>query len=166
MPELVKKDIIWWKKFLPLYNGVLMMLIEEWSKPDEIFSSDAYMTDCVGMFKEHFFQVEFPDSIVNEQLHINALEMLTVVVQKVCLKLWGAKFKGKRNIIKCDNRVTVTVINTEKSRNQFLQSCLCEICFVAPINEFKLKAVHIAGVDNRLADMLSRMYIVIMLNKF
>ncbi|CAG2220944.1 unnamed protein product [Mytilus edulis] len=156
VPELVKKDIKWWKKFLPLYNGVSMMLIEEWSKPDEIFSSDACMTGCGGMFKEHFFHVEFPDAIVNEQLHINALEMLTVVV---CLKLWGTKLRGKRIIIKCDNQVTVTVINTGKSRNQFLQSCLREICFVAAINEFELRAVHIAGVDNRLADMLSRWHL-------
>ncbi|CAG2193410.1 unnamed protein product [Mytilus edulis] len=156
VPELVKKDILWWKKFLPLYNGVSMMLIEEWSKPDEIFSSDACMTGCGGMFKEHFFHVEFPDAIVNEQLHINALEMLTVVV---CLKLWGTKLRGKRIIIKCDNQVTVTVINTGKSRNQFLQSCLREICFVAAINEFELRAVHIAGVDNRLADMLSRWHL-------
>lgn len=156
VPELVKKDILWWKKFLPLYNGVSMMLIEEWSKPDEIFSSDACMTGCGGMFKEHFFHVEFPDAIVNEQLHINALEMLTVVV---CLKLWGTKLRGKRIIIKCDNQVTVTVINTGRSRNQFLQSCLREICFVAAINEFELRAVHIAGVDNRLADMLSRWHL-------
>ncbi|CAG2238689.1 unnamed protein product [Mytilus edulis] len=156
VPELVKKDILWWKKFLPLYNGVSMMLIEEWSKPDEIFSSDACMTGCGGMFKEHFFHVEFPDAIVNEQLHINALEMLTVVV---CLKLWGTKLRGKRIMIKCDNQVTVTVINTGRSRNQFLQSCLREICFVAAINEFELRAVHIAGVDNRLADMLSRWHL-------
>ncbi|CAG2202606.1 unnamed protein product [Mytilus edulis] len=156
VPELVKKDILWWKKFLPLYNGVSMMLIEEWSKPDEIFSSDACMTGCGGMFKEDFFHVEFPDAIVNEQLHINALEMLTVVV---CLKLWGTKLRGKRIMIKCDNQVTVTVINTGRSRNQFLQSCLREICFVAAINEFELRAVHIAGVDNRLADMLSRWHL-------
>ncbi|CAG2202644.1 unnamed protein product [Mytilus edulis] len=103
-----------------------------------------------------FFHVEFPDAIVNEQLHINALEMLTVVV---CLKLWGTKLRGKRIIIKCDNQVTVTVINTGRSRNQFLQSCLREICFVAAINEFELRAVHIAGVDNRLADMLSRWHL-------
>ncbi|VDI43591.1 Hypothetical predicted protein [Mytilus galloprovincialis] len=82
--------------------------------------------------------------------------MLTVVV---CLKLWGTKLRGKRIIIKCDNQVTVTVINTGRSRNQFLQSCLREICFVAAINEFELRAVHIAGVDNRLADMLSRWHL-------
>ncbi|CAG2233744.1 unnamed protein product [Mytilus edulis] len=105
---------------------------------------------------KNIFHVEFPDAIVNEQLHINALEMLTVVV---CLKLWGTKLRGKRIIIKCDNQVTVTVINTGKSRNQFLQSCLREICFVAAINEFELRAVHIAGVDNRLADMLSRWHL-------
>ncbi|CAC5392943.1 unnamed protein product [Mytilus coruscus] len=58
-----------------------------------------------------------------------------------------------------DEDVTVTVINTGKSRNQFLQSCLRKICIVAAINEFELKAVHIAGVDNCLADMLSHWHL-------
>jgi hypothetical protein len=45
------------------------------------------------MLKEQFFHVEFPHSILDEHLHINALEMLAVIA---CLKMWGTKFKGKR----------------------------------------------------------------------
>ena len=40
IPHYVKKDILWWYKFLPTYNDVSMMLYEEWCEPDEIFSSD------------------------------------------------------------------------------------------------------------------------------
>ena len=58
------------------------------------------------MLKEQFFHVEFPHSILDEHLHINALEMLAVIA---CLKMWGTKFKGKRILIKCDNQVTVYV---------------------------------------------------------
>jgi len=95
-------------------------------------------------------------SILDEHLHINALEMLAVIA---CLKMWGTKFKGKRILIKCDNQVTVYVINTGKSRNSYLQCCLREICFLAAIHEFEIRAVHIAGIDNRLADMLSRWHL-------
>ena len=35
IPEYVKMDILWWHKFLPHYNGVSLMLYEEWSYPDE-----------------------------------------------------------------------------------------------------------------------------------
>ena len=55
VPTLVQKDIKWWLSFLPLYNGISMMYYEEWSRPDEIFSSDACLTGCGGWFKENFF---------------------------------------------------------------------------------------------------------------
>jgi hypothetical protein len=100
VPEFVKIDIKWWKTFLPLFNGISMMMKEEWSKPDGIFTSDACLSGCGGMFKEQFFYVEFPHSILDEHLHINALKMLAVIA---CLKMWGTKYKEKRILIKCDN---------------------------------------------------------------
>jgi hypothetical protein len=126
VPEFVKKDIKWWKTFLPLFNGISMMMRKKWSKPDGIFTSDACLSGCGGMLKERLFHVEFPHSILDEHLHINALEMLSVIA---CLKMWGTKFKGKIILIKCDIQVTVYVINTGKSRNSYLQCCLREICF-------------------------------------
>ena len=37
-----------------------------------------------------------------------------------------------------------------------MQACLREICFLAAVGEFELKARHIEGVNNRLSDLLSR----------
>ena len=56
----------------------------------------------------------------------------------------------------CDNITSVTVINTGKSRDTFLQCCLRELCYIAAIYEFEIRAVHLAGTDNRLPDYLSR----------
>jgi hypothetical protein len=88
--------------------------------------------------------------------------MLAVIA---CLKMWGTKFKGKIILIKCDNQVTVYVINTGKSRNSCLQCCLREICFLAAVHEFEIRAVHIACIDNCLADMLSRWHLDIIYAK-
>ena len=46
IPDFVKKDLEWWNRFLPLYNGISMMEYEEWSAPDAIFSSDSCLTGC------------------------------------------------------------------------------------------------------------------------
>ena len=100
-----------------------------------------------------YFRCSFPDFILSENLHINLCEMLTVVV---ALKVWGSNFSGKKIVINCDNLVTVRVINTGPSRNQFLQSCLREICFIAAINNFDIKVSHISGSENRIPDLLSR----------
>ena len=55
VPTLVQKDIKWWLSFLTLYNGISMMFYEEWSRPDEIFSSDA----CLTTFFIQYFQSLF-----------------------------------------------------------------------------------------------------------
>ncbi|CAC5384008.1 unnamed protein product [Mytilus coruscus] len=144
-------DLVSLGKFLEIYNGVSLLNLQEWTEPDEYMASDACLVGCGGVSNEQFFHCVFPDFIVQQNLHINALELLSVIV---CLKLWGQK--GRKICIQCDNMVSVQVINQRKSRSRFLQACLREICFICAIKECELRAIHIDGIDNRLPDMLSR----------
>ncbi|VDI52487.1 Hypothetical predicted protein [Mytilus galloprovincialis] len=108
---------------------------------------------CGGWMDGRYFHCSFPEFILDQNLHINLLEMLTIVV---ALKLWGKHFTNLKVIIYCDNMVSVRVLNTGATRNEFLQSCLREVCWIAAVNNFELKAKHISGCDNRLPDLLSR----------
>ena len=140
---------------MPLYNGVSMMALENWSLPDEVFATDACLTGCGGWFceRQEFFHSRFPEWVLQANLSINALELLTVMV---AVKVWGRHWRGKRIVIHCDNEVSVMVLNTGRARNEFLQSCLREIEFTAARFEFELRANHIAGIENRIPDALSR----------
>ena len=156
IPEDVIKDLVWWNKFMPTYNGVSMLDYGEWFEIDGVLSSDACLTGCGGICENLYFHRVFPSFIVDQQLHISALELLSVVVN---LKLWGDKLKGKKLLIACDNLAACIVINTGKAKCNFMQTCLREICFVAAIHEFQIKAQHIPGVNNRTADCLSRWHL-------
>ena len=147
-----QQDIRWWQAFAPLYNGVSLVPMSDWSNPDAIVSCDACLKGCGGWFEGEFFHSPFPCFVV-VQLHINALELLTLVV---ALKLWGMAWKGYRIKLFCDNEASVTVLNTGRTRDPFLQACLREICFFAARFECELKAVHLPGTDNRIPDLLSR----------
>ena len=59
-------------------------------------------------------------------------------------------------MIQCDNLVSVEVINTGRDREKFLLKCLRELTLLAARFEFYIRAKHIAGVSNRLPDLLSR----------
>ena len=96
IPDFVKKDLIWWSRFLPIYNGVSMMLYEEWSSPDAVFSSDSCLQGCGGFWKGAFFHSQFSREILEKNLHITALEVLSILV---CLRLWGKNFKGQRILV-------------------------------------------------------------------
>ena len=152
IPEYVRKDLLWWKMFLPSFNGISMMLVEEWGKPDELFAYDACPSGCGGMMQSEYFHEEFPLSIAQLQMHINALELLTIVV---ALKIWENRLRGKKVLIYCDNMSSCKLINRGASKDEFHQSCLREICFTAATNNFSIKAQHTRGEDNRVADILS-----------
>ena len=70
--DQLKKDLTWWYRFLPLYNGVSLLNLDEWSEPDEFFASDACLLGCGGICGKSFFHCEFPDFILGQKLHINA----------------------------------------------------------------------------------------------
>jgi hypothetical protein len=153
IPEEIKKDMLWWSIFLPEYNGVSMMALEEWTEPDSVFACDACLHGCDGMFGECVFHALFPEFIRQLSLDINCLELLTICV---CVKLWAADLRGKRIVVRSDNFASVCVLNSGESRCLFLQSCLREICYWAAVFEFEIKGVHIEGDRNVSPDLLSR----------
>ena len=85
IPDDFKLDLCWWRTFLPSYNEVSLMLSEEWSRADQVFSLDSCLTGCGGWMNVRYFHCSFLDFILSENLHINICEMLTVVV---ALKAW------------------------------------------------------------------------------
>ena len=94
IPDDFKLDLCRWRTFLPSYNEVSLMLSEEWSRADQVFSLDSCLTGCGGWMNVRYFHCSFLDFILSENLHINICEMLTVVV---ALKAWGSNFSGKKD---------------------------------------------------------------------
>ena len=152
-----RKDILWWYTFIDRYNGVsLIPQSMAWSNPDYVFASDSCLTGCGGHTSSDYFHSTFPDSILEQELPIHCLEMLAVLLS---LRLWAATFSTYRILIYCDNMPTVEALCSGRSRDSFMCSCLRDICFLASMHDFEISAVHLPGVDNRLADCLSRWHL-------
>ncbi len=129
-----------------------MMVTQEWSQVDEVFASEACLRGCVAWcLDREYFHTEFPKDV--KELHINFLEMLAIVVS---CRIWGHNWQGRRIVIHCDNLVSVTVMNTGRTKDEFLKSCFRGLAFIAARYEFRIHGVHIAGLCNRVPDILSR----------
>jgi len=155
LDEEFRKDLAWWVTFLPTYNGISLIPQSGWTKADAVFSSDACLTGCGGFLESsgEYFHAVFPAFILEQDPCINSLELLTILV---CVRLWGQHWLGMRIVVLCDNEASVTVLNSGRSRSPFLQSCLRNLWLCAAKGQFELRAVHLPGIDNRLADHLSR----------
>ncbi len=91
--------------------------------------------------------------ILQKGLHINALELLMIIV---ACKIWGHQWAGKRLLVKCDNETSINVTNSGKFKDYFMHACLRELAFVCATHKVEIKGVYIHGVSNRVTDILSR----------
>jgi len=148
-----RKDIGWWLKFLSHFNGVSIMLDQQWLSPDSVVSTDACLKGGGGWLEGEFFSTEFPSWLLALDWHINSLELLTLLL---ALRLWCPLFRGKKILIYCDNSASVIVLNSGRGKDKTMLMLLREIALLCAENECMIKAVHLPGVDNRLADRLSR----------
>ncbi len=119
IPVWFKNDLLWWYHFLLFYSGVSTMAIAEWSRPDKVFSTYACLVGCGGWSADRrYFHTSFPEAQSKKGLHINGLELLTIVV---ACKTLGDKWAGKRIVVQCDNELSVWIINTGKTRDHFMK---------------------------------------------
>ncbi|MCH2416896.1 MAG: hypothetical protein MK195_09075 [Acidimicrobiales bacterium] len=148
-----KKDIKWWIMFVREFNGVSYIPPMIWNEPDVTFSTDSSLKGCGGVCGRDYFHTNFPPAILEKDLPIHALEMLAVLLG---VRTWGRLCTGMRLQIYCDNEAAVTVINSSKTKDDFLGSCLRELWLEVSKFGFELRAVHLPGEENRVADWLSR----------
>ena len=147
-----KKDIAWWIEFMCQFNGVSFIPSAVWMEPDFAFSTDSYMKGCGGICMDEYFHAPFPEAAI-EDLKIHHLELLTVLI---AVRIWGHRCEGAKIQIYCDNDAAVQVINSSKTKDPFMASCIRELWLEVSIYKFELRAIHLPGVENRLADWLSR----------
>ena len=156
--EEFSKDVMWWSSLLEWYNGVSIIPDVLWAKPDSVLATDACLEGAggVNLVRREFFHFVFPDWVLAQQHHINVLEL---VVLTVAVKLWGEDLLGMKVQVKCDNEATVSVVNTGRSRDPVMLAWLRELAFESAKSQCHVRAVHIAGSENRLPDLLSRWHL-------
>ena len=151
--ESFQKDLRWWSMFMKDFNGTSFIPSAIWSEPDITFATDSCLTGCGGVCGKQYFHSAFPDEIMCQNLPIHGLEMLAVLVG---VRIWGSQCLGNRVQIYCDNESVVKVINSSKTHDPFMATCLRELWLEVSRCHFQLRAVHLPGEENRLPDWLSR----------
>ena len=156
LSEEFQKELRWWSMFLESFNGVAFIPSPIWSEPDVTIATDSCLDGCGGICSNQYFHTKFPESVLDQSHPIHNLEFLALLVG---VRIWGYLFKGQKIRVFCDNKPVVDVINSSKTKDPFMATCLRELWLVVSQNEFELQAVHLPGDDNRVADWLSRWHL-------
>ena len=88
-------------------------------------------------------------------LHINYKEISAVVT---AVDNWANMWAGKTVIIHTDSVVTKAAINKGYSKNAYVNLLLRKMAWKCAKWNIKLKAVHVSGCINIMADTISRLH--------
>ena len=146
-PE-AQRDINWFLKFIPLYNGVTFFD----QKPiDHCIELDASLQGMGARWGSQVYALQIPLGYMDMQ--IVHLEMLNILA---ALRVWHKSWHNSKVAIACDNLAVVQVLNSGKTRDLTLAAIARNIQFQVATANINLKVIHIPGKVNVIADLLSR----------
>ena len=153
-PE-IRKDLNWWKHFLPTFNRVSILWLQDVAQIDELLALDASLIGGGATHRKEFIHFKFPENINTATNHISVKELLTIVV---AVKIWSEQLAGKVVRFFTDNEAAMHAINHGRVKDPFMLSCLRELTWYTAKFQILLRAHYVNTCRNILPDTLSRWY--------
>lgn len=147
-----RSDIEWWSIILSEWNGRAMMCsLTTTQARIELVSDASGRWGCGAPFDGSMFQLMWAGAI--RVAHITVQELVPIVIPAA---IWGESWRGKTVHARCDNAAVVAIINKNSSKDQQVMYLIQCLSFTVAQFQFVLVPSHIRGVENTLADALSR----------
>ena len=146
------EDLTVWMRFLSSANlKAISSPIDPLPAPPHHFYSDSSGKGFGGVFGRKFLQGRFSPEWVEYDINVKELYPMFLL-----LAVFGPSLKGERIIFHSDNKAAVISLNHWTSRSKRMMAILRKMVQIALNYDLDCTAVHIRGVDNHLADSLSR----------
>jgi hypothetical protein len=146
-------DVKWWLRFCVQWNHKSLFYDDDWIRGSCLkLSTDASGCGIGRVFGRHWYSREL--TAVEGASSIAFRELLAVVTACAC---WGELLSGRRVLLECDNSSVVFCVNQGTSKSPPVMDLIRNLFFIAARFSFDLRLVHVAGVDNVAADLLSRL---------
>jgi hypothetical protein len=146
-------DIRWWIRNIKCNNGVSIISQPFW----ETHSTINVECDAAGriggggVVGSSWTQIFWSE----EQMEwgIATLELVTVII---CCATWGHLWSGRHIMFHSDNMAVVCAITARRVKDSRLMCWVRELHYLETFHNMAVRVVHIPGVENVLADLISR----------
>ena len=151
----IYEDILWWREFLPKWNGSCSFMSPSWLYPNQthLYTDASSKIGMAAYLNGKYFHVKWSDFSNLNSPSIELLEMLPIFA---AVSVWAESFRNKRIIFHCDNLPCVQAWARLASRNAAVMSLIRQMIMIAATHNFAINILHVAGTSNEIADALSR----------
>lgn len=159
IPDDVRADVRWWRDFAADWNGISLLYDEEWTKAERIeLFTDACKSGLGALFGTEWFEARWTPAQLaaaqrEKQESMPFLELLALVTAAAT---WGPQWRGRKITFRADCEPVVNCVNTGTSKEPGMAKLLRHLALIACREQFDFRCEHIPGVQNVVADVLSR----------
>ena len=152
----VKNDLKIWLAFLSEFNGRCFFLNDVWKDSNtlNLYTDAAGALGYGAIFGTHWCYGKWPKEWMHKNIAI--LEFYPIVLS---LYLWGPRMSNQSILFFTDNEALVHVINKQSCKDKSLMFFVRKLVLLCLQHNILFKAKHVRGVDNGLADSLSRLQV-------
>ena len=153
------RDLNWWRQFLSAWNGISLIPDCDWTPAHvlEIYT-DACVDGYGALFGTHWFACKWTseeeDLAARDKRDSMPFKELYALTRAAAT--WSSHWRGRKILFHCDCQPIVDAWRKGDSRKPAISQLIRTLLFIAASNDFNMNIMHIAGVDNTCADLLSR----------
>ncbi|KAJ1217678.1 hypothetical protein NDU88_005271 [Pleurodeles waltl] len=142
-----------WATFLESFNGIPLKVWHDCEWDVQLFSDAAGSTGFGLYWEGRWCAEEWPNEWKNGGRSIAFLELFPLIVA-VCL--WGTELRHTRVLFRVDNMAVVQMVNRQSAREAGVLQLMRVFVLQCLRNDIHFRARHGLGVNNDIADALSR----------
>ncbi|XP_061585356.1 uncharacterized protein LOC133450379 [Cololabis saira] len=146
-----------WLNLLATWNGITFFYDDQLAHPHDInlYTDAAPSIGFGGFYDGRWFAAGWPPELANE--HYTASSALYEIYPiSVAAILWGHEWTRKSILIYSDNLAVVDIINKGRSNSSSIMPFMRRLVWHSVIHQYILRAAHVPGHSNTIADSLSR----------
>ena len=154
------KDIKWWLDFVDTWNGVALLPPPPNAQPSVVVDTDAsgkgygaVITNGTEWLGELWTTEETDMAARSLTLSMPWLELRAIVIAAAT---WGPQWAGRKVLIRSDCKPAVDAWNFENTATEGMVDLVRTLLFLTATHDFHITVIHIPGVDNPFADLVSR----------
>jgi hypothetical protein len=152
-------DLAWWRRFISAWNGVSIIPDTNWTPAHALsIYTDACVQGYGALFGSSWFActwtVDEEQQAARDKRDSMPFKELYALTKAAAT--WGTNWQGRKILFHCDCQPIVDAWRKGDSRKPQISHLIRTLLFLAATHNFNMNIIHIPGVDNVFADLLSR----------
>ena len=159
LSESFLHDVQWWRQFMTQWNGVAVIPDVDWTPAHALqVHTDACVKGYAGIFGSHWFACEWTteEEALAHRSKRDSMPFKELYALARAAATWGHLWKGRKILFNTDCQPNVLAWRKGDSKHPQISHLLRTLLFLAAKHDFNMNIVHIPGVVNVGADLLSR----------